>query len=89
MMETLQGTPMDAAKIRRWTDHDLVLSCERTLLFQGWSNGTDEELSPYNWRKEELSVEDGCIMWGIRIVVPPAVREKVLNKLHDGHPGIM
>ena len=60
----------------------------RNLVFQGWRNGTEEELTPYNRRKEELSVEDGCVLWGRRIVAPPAGKEKVLNELHNGHPGI-
>ena len=55
---------MDAAKIRRWTDHDPVLSHVRNLAFQGWKDGTLEELTLYNRRKEELSLEDECILWG-------------------------
>ena len=40
IMETLQGTPVDAAKIRRWTDRDHVLSCVRNLV--GVSGGAAE-----------------------------------------------
>ena len=28
-----------------------------------------------NWRREELSVLDGCVLWGERVVVPPSGRE--------------
>ena len=27
-------------------------------------------------------------MWGIRVIVPPALREKVLQELHSGHSGM-
>ena len=39
-------------------------------------------------RFSELSVNDGCILWGMRIVVPPPGRSKILNELHVGHPGV-
>ena len=39
-------------------------------------------------RKTELSVQDGCVLWGNRVVVPPQGRMYALNLLHEGHPGI-
>ena len=38
-------------------------------------------------RKMELSVLDGCVLWGSQVVVPPQGREAVLQELHDTHPG--
>jgi hypothetical protein len=38
---------------------------------------------------DELSIQDGCVMWGDRVIIPQAGREKVLKILHDGHPGIL
>ena len=38
--------------------------------------------------KNELSIEDGCVLWGCRVVIPSVGREKVLEELHAGHPGI-
>jgi len=36
----------------------------------------------------ELSVQADCVLWGNRIVVPPAGQTRVLDVLHDGHLGI-
>ena len=47
-----------------------------------------QELLPFYFRKDELSIQRGCIMWGNRIVIPPLLRQRVLNLLHIGHPGI-
>ena len=41
----------------------------------------------YN-RRTEISVEDGCLLWGTRVIIPPKGREKVLVVLHEAHPGI-
>ena len=35
----------------------------------------------------ELSVHDGCILRGSRVVVPSVGRNAVLEMLHEGHPG--
>ena len=88
MMETLQGTPVSAKNIRQWTDRDPLLSRVRNLVLQGWHDVEDEEILPFNRRKQELSVQDGCVLWGSRVVVPQAGRAKVLEELHDGHPGV-
>ena len=37
---------------------------------------------PYFHRAVELSVESDCLMWGIRVVVPAKLRERVLEELH-------
>ena len=36
----------------------------------------------------ELSVEDGLLLRGNRIVILMALRAPVLNRLHEGHLGI-
>ena len=33
-------------------------------------------------------MEDDCILWGSRVVVPPPGRSLILQELHEGHPGI-
>ena len=89
LMETLQSTPVqDSRQIRLWTDRDPVLSKVRRLVQTGWKYSDDENLKPYLKRKSELSVQNSCILWGDRVIIPKAGREKTLEILHDGHPGI-
>ena len=88
MMEMLQGPPVKAQDIRRWTDHDPILSRVRNLILQGWSHLEEEGMQAFNDRRNELSVLDGCVLWGSRVVIPKAGREKVLDELHEGHPGV-
>ena len=35
-----------------------------------------------------MSVEDDCVLWGSRVVVPPQGRSRVVDELHEAHPGI-
>ena len=46
------------------------------------------ELQPYQSRATELSVQDGCLLWGSRVVVPEKGRGAVISLLHEGYPGV-
>ena len=49
----------------------------------------DSELKVYFDRQEQLTVEAGCILCGVRVVVPLKHRKFVLEELCEGHPGIV
>ena len=80
---------MTANQIKTWTDKDTVLAQVRRYVLHGWpSQEPKGELQQYWRRKEELSVLDGCILWGARVIVPPPGRDRVIQELHETHPGI-
>ena len=63
-------------------------SVEITL--DGWTyKPQDERLKLFYMRRNELSVQNGCHMWGIRVIIPIKLRNKVLDELHVGHIGIV
>ena len=39
--------------------------------------------------RSELSVVDGLLMFGSRIVVPKCLRSETLKKIHHGHLGVV
>ena len=43
------------------------------------------DLVPYFPRKNEISVHQGCLVWGLRVIVPSDLRGKILHELHKGH----
>lgn len=88
LMEHLEGTPVHSGHIKAWTKRDPVLSQVLRYTLEGWPKAVNsEELTPYYTKRTELSVEDGCILWGTRVIVPPQGRSKVLSELHEAHPG--
>ena len=91
LLETINTSPVDATKIKLWTTRDPVLSQVLQFVLQGWPQDVEEEegLKPYFIRRDELSVHAGRLLWGARVIVPLKGREKVLNILHDTHPGIV
>ena len=89
LMEYLNASPTTSAQIKTWTDHNPVLSKVREWLLSGWPSQESEEDSfkPYERRRYELSVEEGCILWGSRVVLPPKGRKSIVKMFHEGHIG--
>ena len=45
------------------------------------------ELQPYHARKDDIGMERGFVMMGLRFVIPPSSRKQLLEEVHTGHPG--
>ena len=83
-------SPVTAEQIRQWTERDPTLARVLRFVQRGWPNHVGEEsLQPYFRRRTELSVLDGCLLWGSRVVLPPQGRVAVVEELHGGHSGIV
>ena len=54
----------------------------------GWPNKAPANLSSHSSKSTKLSVHEGCILWGNRVVIPPQGHNAVLQELHKGHPGM-
>lgn len=81
--------PITAVAIAEETKRDRLLTKVISLIKRGWNLCNEEELKPYFLRRQELSVENECLTWGNRVIVPQSLREELLLLLHDGHPGIV
>ena len=68
----------------------MILSKIKGWIQRGWPDEQprDKELHPYYRKRYDLTVENGCIVWGSRVVVPPKGRNRAMQMLHQGHPGI-
>ena len=88
LTEHLAESPISASDIRMWTARDPKLSRVLQYVQQGWPNNVEPDLERYTSKQLELSVYEGCLLWGNRVIVPPAGREAVLQELHEGHPGM-
>ena len=91
LLETLDQSDsvVSVSSIRNWTNKDPVLAQVRDAVRSGsWKGIPDSpDTSPYKTRTTELSVQDDCLLWGNRVVIPEVGRKKVMRILHDGHPG--
>ena len=75
VMDHLDNTPVKVKDIDRWTSQDPILSAVRHQVMSGWPNPDNcVEFKPYRSRKTQLSCQDGCILWGSRVIIPPQGR---------------
>ena len=88
LMEHLDNSPVTAAQIQLQTRRDPHLAQVLQYTLNGWPNVAVPELKPYWSKRTELSVQNGCILWGSRVIVPSPSRVPLLQELHGSHPGI-
>ncbi|XP_055523166.1 uncharacterized protein K02A2.6-like [Wyeomyia smithii] len=79
---------VDKKMLKRSTDNDETLTKLRKCILDGNRCGADAELVAFKNVFEELSIEDGIIMRGYRVVVPITLRNEMLRILHSSHLGI-
>ena len=85
----IESTTIKAAQIRSWTDRDPTLAKVKRYCMAHWpQHCQDVQMRPYYQRRMEISVQDGCLLWGSRIIIPPQGRAHVLSILHETHQGV-
>ena len=90
LLEFFDASPVNVTQIRQWTARDPILSAVyKCVRDGGWESVGDlgPDFQPYKSRVGELSIQEGCVMWGARVVIPPQGRSTLLKLLHEGHPG--
>ena len=87
-IDVLNSSPETVAKVSKWTSRDPVLSLVHKFVVEGWPQNVPDDLHNYWRRRDEFSVQAGCVLVGSRVVIPAPGRESLLQQLHDGHPGI-
>lgn len=85
----MEPLPVTSAQIQTETRNDPILAKVYDFTVNGWPTNTDAQLHDYANRRDQLSVCQGCIMWGSRAVVPQKHRSRVLTSLHEGHLGVV
>ena len=89
LMDVIDASPVTSEQIRYHTARDPVLSNVYRFTQMGWPGGElpDPAMGLYRSRQGELSTQEGCLLWGSRVVIPPQLRSRVLKMLHEGHLG--
>jgi transposase InsO family protein len=81
-------TNVTAVMIKKKAQVDPVLSIVYRYIQSGWPCVVDADMIPYKNRSDQLTIHQGCIIWGDRVVVPPSLGSAMLTELHDTHPGM-
>lgn len=80
---------VSAEELRTATADDVILSQLVKFIQQGWPDVVPEELKPYVSVKDELSLCSGCVLRLDCVIFPAALRGRLIDLAHEGHPGVM
>ena len=86
-------TPITSPALNRYRieqRRNPVCTSLSTFCREGWPNKQmlPESLKAYWFVRKELSIGDGLLLFGCRIIVPSSLQTMTLQKLHEGHLGI-
>ncbi len=56
---------------------DPTLKVVSDYVVNGWSAKSTKELQPYDTRKQDITMEDSCLLWGVR--VPKSLETRLLS----------
>ena len=78
-------------ELRTKTKDDHVLRTLSETIVTGWPETIKElptSIRSYWSFRDELSVEDGILLKGTRVIIPESMQSFILDRLHYGHLGI-
>jgi len=84
------ASPTSVCQTQEETAKDSTLSSLREVIMRGWPDRRSDcpaaLLAYWNYR-DELTVADGMILKGTRIIIPESLQPAVLKQLHYAHQG--
>lgn len=89
-VDFVQFSTEKLTQIRQATNANPILCELRARILQGWPESHRElhkDLHPYWSYRDELSIENGILLKGDRILIPKSMQPKTLEKIHYGHQG--
>ena len=84
-------TPAKMQEFKDETAKDQTLQLLSRQVVQGWPDSVkevDSVVKPYWSMRDDISVEDGILLLGSRVIVPESLRDNILQQIHEGHLGI-
>ncbi|XP_046601337.1 uncharacterized protein K02A2.6-like [Neodiprion lecontei] len=89
MIENSNRNPVNPEEIAVETSQDTVLKTIKNWVIKGWPRKPQKQYVCFWSKRQEISLEKGCLVWGNRVIIPKKLQRSVLNLLHGNHPGIV
>lgn len=79
--------PITSYQIRDELRRDPILSKVYLYVRDGFPDACSDEFKPFHRRANELSIDNGLLMWGFRVIIPKKFRSQLLVEIHGAHMG--
>ena len=90
-IHTIQISLNQLVKVKEVTSADPELSTLCEQIVAGWPDCPQiipKNIRHYHSLKDYLSIEDGILFYGERMMVPNSLKQEYLERIHTGHLGI-
>ncbi|XP_063370250.1 uncharacterized protein K02A2.6-like [Cydia amplana] len=86
----LENIPLTKHELQKQTLKDKTLNIIKNYIITHWPDKKDlsNGLHTFYEKRDQISYEDGILLWNGRLVIPETLRPQILEMLHDGHNGI-
>ena len=90
IVNSLPASEKRVEEIKLAQEQDEACREMKQYCLQGWPNkgGVSLVVRPYYAVAAEISISEGLLLRGSRIIIPSSLRKKILQRLHTGHQGI-
>lgn len=91
VMEHLPASEAYLSELRKQLSADSVCAEVMKYCSEGWPDRSrlDVLVRPYWTERAVLSTHNGLLLRGTRLIIPSVMRNRVLEKIHEGHQGIV
>lgn len=83
-----EAIPVDRRIVGEETKSDSILTKVKMAMESSWKSNFDEKLRKFYNKRLMISLENGILYYGNRMIIPEKLQIKILNLLHDTHVGV-
>ena len=87
-IQALKISPEQLEELQRCTGQDESLQALKTTILSGWPAQRDQapaNMREYSNYRDELSVHNGALFKGSRVIIPRVLRPEVMSKIYSSH----
>jgi hypothetical protein len=87
----VEFSPVELQQIKEETAKDGTLQILSEQVLQGWPDSikkTQQVIKPYWNNRDDISIQEGVLLLGSRIIVPKSLWQKIMQEIHSGHQGM-
>lgn len=90
VINTLPASDPKLKEIQEAQDQDEICKRLKTYCLEQWPDKQQlpNALKPYWQVRGELTIVNGLLLKGTRLVIPPNLQRQTLDQIHEGHQGI-
>ena len=84
-------TPLKLNHIKEETAKDGTLQILSQQVIQGWPDSIKKiqtAIKPYWTNRDDISIKEGSLLFGSRIIIPECLRQMQMQEIHNGHLGM-